>query len=356
MTAFIESFSTQQLLPPWISKNARAWIFLIAVDRNHFQNYLDSHFNVPAPDQAPYHYSALDDPTYGILGFVEHNHLSSGAVGTQGWDTVKTNEMFWTFPARRRRITSDNLAIEPEFVWLKSDMLVDNTYVMYSSREIWGDETDIAKIFFKEGATPDDVHIDIAIDAIKHFDPRSKSHLIGFLHVQMAAGSAGLDLPALLARDPGLAAFAKFLGDHVSLGIEGPGNAPTDPSVGMALNTLKQFRDVFDMRLALYRAIVASRTTRTNIHDLVFYDGSKIEIAAMWSDSSKEALTHLYGLSQPLVGRSPSGHPDGSPSIDENGIDWDMPWTAMPVAFGVSFTFDARFEVLGTLHTYGVGR
>ena len=59
---------------------------------------------------------------------------------------------------------------------------------------------------------------------------------------------------------------------------------------GMALNTLKQFRDVFDMRVAAYAALVAARATRTNVRDLVYYDGAKIALEVMWSDTSSEAL------------------------------------------------------------------
>lgn len=355
MTAFIDSFTTQQLLPPWMSLDARAWVFVVPVGPGVFQSYLDRHFNRAAPDRAPFRYDTLDGQNYGLLCIIDHPNLSSGAIGTTGWDTTATNEVFWTFPAKRWRITPDNLAIEPEFVWIKPFMLVDNSYVMFSSREIWGDETDMAKILIAAGGEPDDMHIDVAIHGLKRFSPRSQSHPIGYLHVQMEPGSAGLDMPALLAKNRDLAAFRQFLLDHVPLGPTANPQPPVDPQSGMALNTLRQFRDVFDMRVAAYSALVASRTTRSNIRDPIFYDGTRIAIDVMWSDSNAEALTKLFGLFPPHDGTALSGHPDGGPPIDESGIDWDMPRSRMPVACAASFTFDARFEVLETLHRYGVG-
>ena len=354
MTGFVDSFSSQQLLPPWITKDARAWNFVVRASNFRFQAYLDSHFNRAAPDLAPFLYRALDDPAYGILCIVEHGNLSSGAIGTQGWDTVTTNEVSWTFPAQRWRMTPDNLAVDPEFVWIKPYMMVDNSYVMFSSREIWGDETEMAKIKVATGAAPDDMHIDVAIEAIKRFAPRARSHPIGYMHVQIEPGSAGLDLAALLARDSGLAAFNRFLSDHAQVDSAADLAVAPDRQTGMALNTLKQFRDVFDMRVAAYAALVAARATRSNVRDLVYYDGAKIALEVMWSDSSSEALTHLFGLIPPHDGHAESGHPAGGPQIDEHGIDWDMPRSPMPVAFGTSFTFDARFDVLETLHTYGM--
>ena len=350
MTAFVPSFSSDQLLPPWISQDARSWIFLVSIARENCQAYLDTRFNAPGPDQAPFRYEALTEQTYGMFCVVDHPNLSSGAVGSQGWDTVSTHEVFWLFPARRWRITPDNLKIEPDLVWIKPFTLVDNSYVMFSSREIWGDESDLAKIVIETGSAPDDIHIDVAIQCIKHYSPRAVSHLVGYFHVQMEPGCVAPDPAALLDKNSNLAAYIALLESRMPFAL----HEAADPRGEMALNTLKQFRDVFDMRAAIYRALVASRTTHTNVRDPVFYDGTKIAINAMWSDSTSELLGTLLGLLPPQGANPPSGHPAGGPPIDESGIDWNLARVQMPVAFGVSFTSDARFEVLETLHCYSL--
>lgn len=354
MTDFIPSFATEQLLPPWYTKDARVWIFVIPVADSLCQAYLDSHFNSPGPDFAPFRYQALPGVNYGLLCFVNHANLSSEAIGSEGLESVTMREMRWMFPAHRFAVTPDNLLVGPDLVWVKPFVFVDSSYVMFSSREIWGDEADMARIVVDPGTAVDDLHVDVGIQGIKSFNPRSVSHEIGFFHIHLNSGSTEFDLSALIAGDPDLSRYWKLLSGQIVLGFD-PLNAFAPDATGtMEINILKQFRDVFDMRSALYRALVASTATYIDVRDPVLYDGSKIDIDAMWSDSVAEALTGLFGLQAPAANPIQTGHPLGDTAGADTGIDWDLPRVQVPVAFGMSFTANARFGVLGTLHRYGL--
>lgn len=348
MTAFVDSFSTQQLLPPWISKGARSWAFIIEVDRSCIQNYLDSHFNMAAPDQAPYRYEAMDGATYGMLQVARHPDFSSGQSDPRGSDTLQHTEVVWIFPVYRYRTTPDNLLVERKQVWVQPFVFDDSSYFMFSSTEIWGTETELATILVEEDSSARLRHIDVAIEGLKKFSPRSKSHKIGCIHIEMGKDQTPGDFGALLESNPEMASFIGTLA--FSVVSSGPSKTP-----GVAeINTLKQFRDVFDMDRAAFRAIVASQNTHTDFKEMQVYDGSQVTIDFMWSDSTAEAMQELFGLKEPKGKKVRSGHPSGGPAIDEHGIDWDMPPVRVPVKMVLSFTSDIRFDILETLHIYGV--
>ena len=62
MTEFIDSFATQQFLPPWVSPGSKFWGFAIRLGEDKVCDYLNKYFNGGYPDQAPYLYSPLPDP------------------------------------------------------------------------------------------------------------------------------------------------------------------------------------------------------------------------------------------------------------------------------------------------------
>ena len=347
MTAFSESFSTQQLLPPWLSKGAKIWMYLIGVDRGCIQSYLDAYFNNPAPDQAPYRYEAMEGETFGILQVGLHSNFSSGHKHSQGWDTLRHKQVSWIFPVVRYRISPGNLLVERQDVWIMPFAFDDTSYIMFSSREIWGMMIDHASIYVAEDESNRLRHVDVAMEGVKKFSSRSKNHLIGCIHVAMAKEGQPDDMGSLLHKYPDMADFTGVLA--ASAVLEGQ----ADTGRFTEVNTLKQFRDVFDMRFAAYRAIIASQTSHTDVKNVQFYDGSNVTIDFMWSDSTAEVLEYLFGLKKPKCTEAQIGHPTGGPDIDENGIDWRMPSVRVPVKLAVSFTSDIRYDVFKTLHTYG---
>lgn len=355
MSAFIDYASTKQLLPPWVSKGARNWAFVIEVPRQCIQDYLDTHFNAPGPDTAPWYWQPMAERCYGVLLVSDHQDFSSEFFGTPGWNRLKHREVFWFFPAHRYRRSPDNLLLgEPDIVWIQPFALDDNSYVMFSSREIWGCEKDMATILVNEGQTPGDFHLDMGIQGCKTFDPRSISHRIGALHIRMTPPDQPYDWKNVF-ETPELAALTgDFLGGVMAATSEPGTGKPLGGNV-LEIDTLKQFRDVFDLRYAAYRAIVSSRVTHTEISDPRFYPGEAVSIDFMWSDSLAERFVRLFGLTPPPEGTG-HGHPLEIPAVDASGIDWDMPRVRAKVEFAAAFTSDSRFDVLETLHTYGLGQ
>lgn len=345
MTRFIPNFSTQQLLPPWVSLGARNWVFAIKVPHHCLQGYLDTHFNCAAPDRAPFYYEALDYP-FGLLRVTKHSHFSSHYGGSESELTLSKIDVNWSYPVHRWRVSDENIRYDRQTVWVEPMAFDNNSYTMFSSREIWGTESDMARIVVDEESHPDRMHIDVAMQGLRRFTPKSKAHLIGVLHMQMNP-EVKSDLLVELEKYKGLAGFVGTV--FSSVGFEGSPEFHRNSEV----NTLKQFRDVFNMQIAVYRALIASRTDQTNVSDLEFYEGRKVILDFMWSETMAEPLEKLFGITLEHPDKFPWGHPGKSAKIDNQEIDWNLPRIRKKVVLAASFTSDIRYDVTGTLHTYG---
>jgi hypothetical protein len=346
MTRFVPNFSTQQLLPPWVSLGARNWAFVIKVPPECLASYLDTHFNCAAPDLAPYHYEPFDYP-YGVLRVTRHDNFSSSHGGVPGTQTLRKIDVNWSFPVNRWQVSPDNIRYGRKLVWIEPMAFDNNSYTMFSSREIWGSEVEMARIELDEDQAPNHMHIDVATQGLKTFTPKSISHLLGVMHIELDP-KAEADLGYLMNKHRGLANFAGLV--FASIGLKGQRNLDHCSEV----DTLKQFRDVFNMQVAVYRAIIASRADQSNVSDMKYYDGSDVTLDFMWSAGMAEALRNLFfgkNFSPPENG--PSGHPGGSHAIDGQPVDWDLPRVQLDVVVAASFTSDIRYDVTGTLHTYG---
>ncbi|WP_427963626.1 hypothetical protein [Altererythrobacter sp.] len=377
MTDFVESFTTQQLIPPWIAKGSRIWAFVIRTEASCMQNYLDTHLNSPGPDQAPYHYRCIDETGYGLLMVADHPDFSSGANGIEGWDTVKHKEVFWAFPAMRYDLNKNNLLGQGEVVWIQPFYFDDSSYVMFSSREIWGSEKQLGNITLQEGKRHDQLHIDLSTQGFAKFNPRSKAKSLAVMHARLNPGTEPVDLRKIILKDSDIATFNGTIMASFNLFGAPPENTP-GLRRGIEINTLKQFRDVFDMRAAAYRAIIASHVKHELVGEPQFFYGEQVELDFMWSDTMKEQLIQLFGLEEPEEGTHTVGHDDkgdappsgfdpdgadeeelslehryGRPPMGDINADWNLPRVRVPVEYAFSFTTNARFEVLGTLHTYG---
>ena len=121
MTRFIESFATQQLLPPWEATGSQTWGFAVPLERANVEAYLAKYFNGAYPDRAPFIYSPLPGRQYGMLSATHVPRVGSKNPGTLGrlganpfgWDLLSYNEVFLAIPVQRHRITADNLLTDP---------------------------------------------------------------------------------------------------------------------------------------------------------------------------------------------------------------------------------------------------
>lgn len=356
MNQFVDSFWFNQLLPPWYSTGARGWAFVIEVPSSKIQQHLDRRFNRCAPDRAPFHYEALPRPTFGLLRFVNHPNFRSGTKTGHGMNRISHRELTWTFPVHRHGVTRNNLIQpDPEIVWLQPFSFVDNSYLMYSSREILGNETQMAMIAHSEG--PSALRVDAGIQGMRRFLPRSKSHLIGALAIDAPFEGGTPDGSELIDRKPGLRNFIETLSKAVGTGPEAndTDDGRLSPHVlmkGTSVDTIKQFRDIFDWDIAVYRALVATRMHYSAVNQVRFYSGDDIRVAAFWSDSMKEIVQRHFGIEEVPAG-VPEGYPFGEPLPIDMEVDWRMVPAELDVALGISFEADLEIYPEGTLHTYG---
>lgn len=385
MTQFVESFATQQLLPPWEAESAQTWGFAVKMSERRIADYLDAYFNGAYPDTAPYYYAPVPDAHYGLLSAVVFekvaslNKLTASRLGDEGaaWDNLRHTEVYLIFPALRYARTPDNLlAGAPTLVWIEPFIFSDNDSVVFSSREIWGSDMYLGAIARETGGPPHHLHLDLGMMGTKRFNPRSKSELLSVLHIQ-TGGESSAGPADLLKAQPELRTIVSILAGSAAFADAMPEGVEPSPYVGGSeLNNLKQFRDCFDMGAAIYRAIVASETTHSDVSQITLFDASKVEVDFMWSDSIGDLLRALLDAEGSNAPGPPLAHaeaakagprpyqppayvgppPDHFPAplpVTPDAMDWDMSRVSVPVQFAFSFHSRARFEVTGTIHTYG---
>jgi hypothetical protein len=365
MSQFVESFATQQLLPPWNATQAHVSGFVIRLDGALIQAYLDTYFNGDYPDAAPFQYRTLPfEQQYGLLSACFYPRVASRlqvpgshpVSGGRAWDYIRHTEINLSVPVHRYAVNADGLMSDPQLVWVQPAVYSDSDTIVFSSREIWGTDMFLARIERDGACAPDQFHLDAGIVGIKAFDPRSVDQLIAFLHIR-AARKEGLDLAGALAANPQLEMVLKGLGlGGMLTGGPPPGAEPGVPPSSMELNNLKQFRDCYDMGRAIYRAIVASKTTYTNVGEIGFYETSGIELAFMWSDSLRGFLERILGLQAPRLDTdAPQSLGPPAEHADDwaGGMDWDMDRVEVKAELGFTLVTDVDFEILETLYTYG---
>jgi hypothetical protein len=228
-------------------------------------------------------------------------------------------------------------------------MLDDNPSVVFSSREIWGSDASLATIVREEGPAPHQLHLDVGLDAVKKFSPRSVYERLAVLHIKAEGGQRITDAAQFGQSRPDLAQLVSILGASAQFAGSQTGGSTGDT----LLNNLKQIRDAFDLRAAIYRAIVESHSTRTEVDNLVVYEGAEVELDFMWSDSLAEMLTEVFGIKAPTATGPPSDH-SAKGRAGAGHMAWDLDRARLPVVFGFSFSSNVTYEVVRTLHTYGV--
>ncbi len=385
MTDFIESFATQQLLPPWEAEKVQSWGFVVRMTERRIRDYLDTYFNGAYPDRAPYHYTPVPDAHFGLLSAVHFGRVASRnkrtasrlGDGKEAWDHLQHTEVYLVFPALRYPVNADNLlAGEPTLVWVEPFIFSDNDSVVFSSREIWGSDMYLGTITRQVGLPRHQLHLDLGTWGTRQFTPRSKAEMVSVLHIR-TGGDSPIGLGEIFKQNPHLQPFASILVSSGGFAGEAPDGVPPSPYAGGdELNNLKQFRDCFDMSAAIYRAIVASKTTHTEIKNINLFDTSKVEIAFMWSDGVRQLLTTMFDVEGPnepgpppdhgqaakdgpvttpdpsFVGPPPAHFPKPTKNTP-NVMDWQMDRVVLKAELAFSFRSKARFEVAGTIHSYG---
>jgi hypothetical protein len=403
MTDFIESFATQQLLPPWTATDSRHWAFVLRLEKGRVAAYLDTYFNGRYPDRAPYLYIPLPGRRqYAVLGIDDYPNVASknvrtassnvddegesGALrgsnngdddGDKTWDRLAHLQAYLMFPALRYSLSNNNLLTDPQVVWVEPISFSNNDSVVFSSREIWGSDMYLAEMCRPDGAPSAELHFDMGLMGMKEFSARSFEELLAVMHVKTGGQ---VDLVSTLSEipktNPHILPFLQILTRSVTFAGVAPDLGPSPYGGTGRLNNLKQFRDCYNMNVAIYRAIVESEASHTNVKDVRLFDPSKVEIDFMWSDSMAELLTDLLGAKKPTHPGPPLNHapprtppvplgrrnlePDEFPKrtspapIAANDMNWDMGRLAVKAEFAFTYTSDVEFVVVDTIHTYGL--
>ena len=351
MTKFVESFATRQLLP-WVSKACKTWGFAVSVENANIQGYLDNYFNNKYPDCSPYRYEPFPEPLFGFITVRQHEDVFSNVRG-QEEDTLSYKEAYWTFPALRYLLTGGEPSPNPETIWVQPFSVCDNPLVMFGSREIWGADVMLSEIINDDTLSMNRLHLDVAVDGFRKFEPKARGERLATMHIQMADGVA-LD-------EGGLGAYNQRLVNFMSVVNRGPSPELATPSIFVPggttdvsiQNYVKQIRDIRNWDNAIYRAIVASKMTHA-VTSLAFYPGERVELDLMWSATVKQLYTGLLGIKEAdAVDGPPLDHAAGAGVRGSPKIHWDLKLTRMPVQLAYSFISDLTFEVTDTLYTYG---
>jgi hypothetical protein len=346
MTAFIESFATQHLPPPWKAAEARTWAFPFSLSTVVIQNYLDRFFNVANPNTALFRLKAMEP--IGILTIsnfpkIETDETSKFSTHYQNLASrldVAQTQVSVDVPVRCVRKQGDEREGAPEILWFQPFAISDNETVVFASREILGADMMLGRIELDMQAAPSGVRLHTHIPAIRRFGPRSKEEWLGFLHVDTGSETKSY----VPFRAPKMAAWVDRFGGGANASKS---NGLSDPMTARMV-ALKQFRDTQKWDEATYQAIVACTVTHSDLRDVRFFDPAAVKITFTDSATAAEILCTFLDLGTPS---------DGS-TDPESKWERQSPVFIGPVELLGAFTFtsSATINAIETLHTFGSGR
>ena len=137
MTRFIESFATQQLIPPWQSTNVSTWVFGLPLKNGppHRKSgltwYLDNFMNGTGPanasklQPAPFSYMPIEElPPYAFLVVADHREAISLSQWAPPFGKVSSTLVYLTAPVWRYFTAPDLRAAAPDLggrspVWVQ---------------------------------------------------------------------------------------------------------------------------------------------------------------------------------------------------------------------------------------------
>ena len=341
MNKFVDTFATKQLVPPWKSEGSTCWCFAVPMAKLTVQRYLDKYFNgtYPAKEAAtgsPYRFETLPSAQFGLVVVCRQPKICTEA----GLDALAHDEVYLVIPVCRRGEAGNDECI----VWVQPFVFGNNSTVLFSTREIVGIDMTWADIRY-EFDDPKKLHVDVDINGVQTFGPRANSEKLNALHIATGPESTKT-LDDFAKADADLEGFLDIVAKNGFIYLPVPfidestkaAKASHGPQAS-ELNTLKQFRDVYDLGAAVYRALVACESSHSEVSDPIYFDPAKVEIDFMWSASVAE-LVGLFGIQKPrAAGRGAHAQ-------------WSRR-ASLRVKLAYSFSSTVHFRVLDTLHVYG---
>jgi hypothetical protein len=340
MSRFVESFATQQLLPPYHSTGATVNAFVFQLAPHVVQSYCDRFFNLGTTSRRPFHYKALPSAPIGLLVVTQYPNISSlndeneqlfGPRARQ-WDDLQQKELYAAVPVVRYRVASHNVLVEPTIEWVQPFLILDNSTSAFSGREILGLESLYGEI--EVGPATDAVGFSMSTLLLswKVFSPQSLQQLLPFADIQtgppMPAGTTPDARPAARLIDADTAIYVEELRAAIPNmdGLAG-GLFPA----AMPLAILKQFRDAGNPALAIYQSLVSAQCRYSNLSDLQFYDPAKCLVRFTEGAMVDEIISTFLDLRDFAAATEPK---------------------ILPVTMAFSFTTDIDVEEIRTLHQF----
>jgi hypothetical protein len=370
VTEFIESFATQQMLPPYRSIGARVTTVMFALETGAIARYCDRFFNLGDAAERGVHYQPLSTAQFGIVTVTEHPSIAStnrsGAekhgVDSNEWDHLTQTELYVAVPVMRYRVTAANLLVDPEVRWFQPIVVIDNATSTFGAREILGVEALWGELRVRMGGSlgsapgsiPGSFHLDAILPSWRVFEPNCKQEMLPFLTVETGAAmpvtpsEGNVPLSSLTTTDnqatldqllEALPQASSFLG----------GGGDT----GMRMVTLKQFRDAYDPAKAIYQALAESTAHYHGVRDLVLYDRASVKLSFTSTAMVREIVGTFLDL-KPMTVADLKGPVDPLAVGPLNQFLSYLP-PLVSVAGALSFTTDLEFGETKTIHTFPVG-
>jgi hypothetical protein len=337
MTKFIESYATEQLLPPYNSLGVRVHGFFFELEKPAIERYCDTFFNIGDDNLRKFMYKPLSGPGFGLIIVMEFPSTAStvkskktdSSNSSAAWDHLRVAEVYAAVPICRYDITGGNILVNPRIEWYQPVFVCGSPTSVFAGREVIGLESMWGEIEISDNPSAGEFRTKVSVPMWKTFTPKSCEQLLPFLDISVSGQGENLNQPAAGNRgsevedEPGqyIMTIEHALPELYNL-VSGKGDA------SMSLVTLKQFRDARDIYRAVYQALVGAKSHFSNATDLKIYPPDRVGITFHPGDMVDEILRTFLHLNPP--------------EVSEGG------WSVTP-KFAFSFTADNRFNSAETI-------
>lgn len=346
MNRFIESFATQQLLPPYRSEGVMVHCFLFRLSTRMVQGYCDRFLNLGPLSKRPFHYTALDKAPIGILSIAQYPRIATVILPTsqiglpwRTWDNVTQNELYAAAPVLRHRVVSGGVLVEPTLEWIQPFLLIDNASSTFSGREILGLE--VLHGDFAFAPKPDGgISIDTVLPSWSVFSPNSVQAIEPFLSVETGSPLSAKALDAVFAeaaQDPGSVADMAALQEAIPEVDRVSGGAIP---AAMRMVILKQFRDAADATKAIYQSLVSARCRFSNVAQFEVYSGKDCRLTFTDGAMVNQIIGALLDVPEAKL----------NAEVDASGAATQT--RELEARMGFSFTATVDFDQISTTHSF----
>jgi hypothetical protein len=349
---FVETFATQQLLPPFSSPGVTVHAFMFRLDTGVVQAYCDRFFNLKKAWERPFHYVALPAPV-GVLAITTYPRIGikrppgRQQTGPDGnpleWENVSQNELYAAAPVWRYRVAAGGALVEPELQWVQPFLINDNGSSAFSGREVLGLET-LWGGFHYPSVDDGSYAVDVTLPSWKVFNWDSPQEDLPFLKVRTGPPLGTEDALSLLAID---GKPPEALADMAALRAAMPDLAET---LGQALPTdmtmviLKQFREAGDPSKAIYQALVNGSCRFSNIalDEMKVYAPESCLLEFTPGAMVDEMIATLLNLSEAEM----------QARMAHMALNEDVEHLKLEVHVALKFTADIEFDAIETIHRF----